>query len=95
MIPFGKADIKRRGKDLTIIATSYMVNISLDAAAILAQEGIEAEVVDPRTLVPLDEETLINSVKKTGRALIVYEAWKRLGAGSEIVLYFQKKHFRI
>ncbi len=92
-IPFGKADIKRQGKDLTIIATSYMVKMSLDAAVILAQEGIEAEVVDPRTLVPLDEETLINSVKKTGKVLIVYEAWKRLGAGSEIASLLAEKAF--
>jgi len=93
MIPFGKADVKRQGKDLTIIATSYMVKMSLKVADILAQEGIEAEVVDPRTLVPLDEETLINSVKKTGKALIVYEAWKRLGAGSEIVSILAEKAF--
>ena len=92
-IPFGKADIKRQGKDLTIIATSYMVKMSLDAAVILAQEGIEAEVVDPRTLVPLDEETLINSVKKTGKVLIVYEACKRLGAGTEIVALLADKAF--
>jgi len=92
-IPFGKADIKRQGKDLTIIATSYMVKISLDAAVILAQEGIEAEVVDPRTLVPLDEETLINSVKKTGKVLIIYEACKRLGAGTEIVALLVDKAF--
>jgi pyruvate dehydrogenase E1 component beta subunit len=92
-IPFGKANIKRQGKDLTIIATSYMVKMSLDAAVILAQEGIEAEVVDPRTLVPLDEETLINSVKKTGKVLIVYEAWKRLGAGSEIASLLAEKAF--
>lgn len=92
-IPFGKADIKRQGKDLTIIATSYMVKMSLDAAVILAQEGIEAEVVDPRTLVPLDEETLINSVKKTGKVLIVYEACKRLGAGTEIVAILADKAF--
>lgn len=92
-IPFGKADIKRQGKDLTIIATSYMVKMSLDAAVILAQEGIEAEVVDPRTLVPLDEETLINSVKKTGKVLIVYEACKRLGAGTEIVALLAEKAF--
>ncbi|GAH79503.1 unnamed protein product, partial [marine sediment metagenome] len=92
-IPFGKADIKRQGKDLTIVATSYMVKMSLDAAVILAQEGIEAEVVDLRTLVPLDEETLINSVKKTGKVLIVYEAWKRLGAGSEIASLLAEKAF--
>jgi len=92
-IPFGKADIKRQGKDLTIIATSYMVKMSLDAAVILAQEGIEAEVVDPRTLVPLDEETLINSVKKTGKVLIIYEACKRLGAGTEIVALLVDKAF--
>jgi len=92
-IPFGEADIKRNGKDLTIIATSYMVKMSLSAAEILAKEGIEAEIVDPRTLVPLDEETIIASVKKTGRVVVVHEAWKRVGIGAEIVAVLAEKAF--
>jgi len=92
-IPFGEADIKRSGKDLTIIATSYMVKMSLSAAEILAKEGIEAEIVDPRTLVPLDEETIIASVKKTGRVVVVHEAWKRVGIGAEIVAVLAEKAF--
>ena len=83
-IPIGKADIKREGSDLTIIATSIMVPRALEAADKLAKEGIEAEVVDPRTLKPLDEETLVNSVIKTGRVLIVHEANKVGGYGGEL-----------
>jgi len=83
-IPLGVADIKRRGRDATVVATSYMVTLALEAAGQLAREGIEVEVIDPRTLVPLDEETLLDSVKKTGRAVIVHEAWQRYGAGAEI-----------
>ncbi|GAA4712166.1 alpha-ketoacid dehydrogenase subunit beta [Brevibacillus fulvus] len=83
-IPLGKADIKRAGKDVTIVATAIMVHRALEAAAELAKEGIEAEVVDPRTLVPLDEETIVQSVKKTGRVVIVHEAVKRGGFGGEI-----------
>lgn len=92
-IPFGQADIKRIGKDLTIIATSYMVNLSLKAAEELAREGYEIEIVDPRTLVPLDVDTMVKSIKKTGRVLIVYEAWKRLGAGTEIAAVLAEKAF--
>ena len=73
-IPIGVADIKRPGKDISVIATSYMVHKALEAAEILAQEGIDIEVVDPRTLVPLDKKTIVDSVKKTGRALVVTEA---------------------
>jgi pyruvate dehydrogenase E1 component beta subunit len=83
-IPLGKADIKREGKDLTIIATAIMVKKSLEAAEALAQEGIDVEVVDPRTLRPLDTETIINSVKKTGKVLIVHEAVKTGGFGGEL-----------
>ncbi|WP_221568391.1 alpha-ketoacid dehydrogenase subunit beta [Alkalihalobacillus sp. TS-13] len=83
-IPIGKADIKRQGNDVTIIATSLMVKKALEAAAELEKEGIDVEVVDPRTLVPLDEETIIESVKKTGRVVIVHEAVKRGGFGGEI-----------
>lgn len=83
-IPLGKADIKRQGKDVTIVATSIMVHKALEAAAVLESEGIDVEVVDPRTLVPLDEETIIESVKKTGRVIVVHEAVKRGGFGGEI-----------
>ncbi len=83
-IPLGKADIKREGKDLTIIATSIMVQRSLQAAEELAKDGIDVEIVDPRTLRPLDTETIVNSVKKTGKVLIVHEAVKTGGFGGEL-----------
>jgi pyruvate dehydrogenase E1 component beta subunit len=83
-IPLGHADVKREGRDVTIIATSLMVHRALNAAARLAEEGIEAEVVDPRTLKPLDDETLIASATKTGKVVIVYEAYKTGGIGAEI-----------
>ena len=83
-IPLGRADVKREGRDVTIIATSLMVHRALNAAARLAEEGIEAEVVDPRTLKPLDDETLIASAMKTGKVVIVYEAYKTGGVGAEI-----------
>ncbi|MBG9813667.1 pyruvate dehydrogenase [Bacillus endophyticus] len=83
-IPLGKADIKREGKDVTIVATAIMVHKALEAAAELEKEGIEVEIIDPRTIVPLDEETIIESVKKTGRLIVVHEAVKRGGFGGEI-----------
>jgi pyruvate dehydrogenase E1 component beta subunit len=83
-IPIGKADVKRKGTDVTIVATSIMVHKALEAAAELEKEGIDVEIVDPRTLVPLDEETIIESVKKTGRLIVVHEAVKRGGFGGEI-----------
>ena len=83
-IPLGKAEIKRPGKDLTIIATTIMVKRSLEAAAILADEGVDVEVIDPRTLKPLDKDTLIQSVIKTGKLLIVHESCKTGGYGGEI-----------
>lgn len=83
-IPLGKADIKKEGTDVTIIATAIMVHKALEAAEQLEQKGISVEVVDPRTLVPLDEETIIKSVSKTGRVIIVHEAVKRGGFGGEI-----------
>jgi pyruvate dehydrogenase E1 component beta subunit len=78
------ADVKRQGRDLTIVATSIMVQRSLAAAEQLAGEGIEVEVVDPRTLRPLDTRPIIESVIKTGRALIVHEAVKTGGFGGEV-----------
>ena len=92
-IPLGKADIKRDGKDITIIATSFMVHESLKAAENLEKDGISVEVLDPRTLVPLDVETIINSVKKTKRALIVHEAVERCGIGAEISAVINEKAF--
>ena len=92
-IPLGKAEVKRKGKDITIIATSYMVHLALKAAEKLSVEGIEAEIIDPRTLVPLDEDVILNSVKKTGKAVVVYESWKRNGSGSEIVSIIAEKAF--
>lgn len=84
-IPLGQAEVKREGRDLTVIAYSGMVPKALEAADKLAAEGIEVEVVDPRTLKPLDKETIARSVAKTGRALIVHEAPVTGGFGGELV----------
>jgi acetoin:2,6-dichlorophenolindophenol oxidoreductase subunit beta len=83
-IPFGQADIKRAGKDVTIVATARMVYHALDAAKKLAEEGIEAEVIDPRTLAPLDRDTLIESVIKTQRAVIVDQGYIDYGVTAEL-----------
>ena len=83
-VPLGKADIKRAGSDLTIVATGVMVARTLEAAEQLAREGIEVEIVDPRTLKPLDAEPIIQSVSKTGRVLIVHEAARTGGYGGEL-----------
>jgi pyruvate/2-oxoglutarate/acetoin dehydrogenase E1 component len=83
-IPLGVAEVKRPGSDVTIVATSYMVHEALRAAEQLSQRGIEAEVIDPRTLLPLDMETILASVRKTHRVVIVHEAVKFCGVGAEI-----------
>jgi len=83
-IPFGQADVKREGDDLTIVATSSMVQVALGAAEMLADDGIEVEVLDPRTTYPLDKQTLIESAKKTGRALVMDEGYERYGVTGEI-----------
>ncbi len=93
LLPIGKADIKREGSDVTLVATSRMVLRALKAAEALAEDGIEAEVLDPRTLVPLDEEALLQSVKKTGRLVIIHEAVKRGGYGAEIQAIVSEKAF--
>jgi len=82
--PLGQAEVKREGRDLTVVAYSIMVPRALEAAGQLAAEGIEIEVVDPRSLKPLDEETIVRSVSKTGRVLIVHEAPVTGGVGGEI-----------
>ena len=84
LIPLGVADIKRRGKDVTLIAHSKMVFVALEAAADLEKEGVDVEVIDPRTLRPLDTVTLVQSVKKTNRAVIVEEGWPFAGVGAQI-----------
>jgi acetoin:2,6-dichlorophenolindophenol oxidoreductase subunit beta len=84
LIPFGVADVKREGEDVTLIATSSMVYVALDAAALLEEQGVSAEVVDPRTLVPLDRETLVASAKKTGRVIVVDEGHQSYGASAEL-----------
>lgn len=83
-IEFGKAAVRREGTDLTIVANLLMVYKAMEAAEVLEKEGISAEVIDPRSLVPFDYETVINSVKKTGRLMIVEEDTKRNGWGAEI-----------
>jgi pyruvate/2-oxoglutarate/acetoin dehydrogenase E1 component len=84
IIPIGKADIKRSGTDVTIVALAWLVHEALAAAETLAKEGISAEVVDPRTLVPMDHETIRRSVQKTGRCVIADEAGPTCGASAEI-----------
>jgi len=93
LIPFGQAEIKRKGKDVTVIAISYMVLKALRAAEQLAKEGIDAEVIDLRTLVPLDLESLLQSIRKTNRAVIVHEGCKRGGIGAEIASNIMEEAF--
>jgi pyruvate dehydrogenase E1 component beta subunit len=83
-VPFGKADVKREGKDVTIISYSRMTIVALMAAAELEKEGVSCEVVDLRTLNPLDTATFTESVRKTGRAVVVSECWRTCGVGAEI-----------
>ena len=83
-IPFGVADIKRAGNDITIVATSSMVQVALGAASLLEEAGISTEVIDPRTLWPLDEKTILDSVKKTSRAMVLDEGYERYGVTAEI-----------
>ena len=92
-IPFGVANILKGGKDITIVGTSNQALKALQAAEELTKEGINAEVIDPRTLVPLDKDTIINSVKKTGRLLIVDEGYERCGVAGEIAMSILKNVF--
>jgi len=92
-IPLGLSDVKREGKDVTIVAWSRSAITSLEAAKRLAEEGIEVEVVDPRTLRPLDEEPIFASVRKTGRCVVVEEGWPMSGFGAEISDRVQRECF--
>ena len=92
-LPFGVADIKKPGKDITVIATSYMVHLCLNVAARLEKEDISVEVIDPMTLVPLDEDRILSSVEKTGKVVIVHEAVERGGWGGEMAAIIADKAF--
>jgi pyruvate dehydrogenase E1 component beta subunit len=83
-VPLGVADVKRIGEDITLVATSSMVQVALGAAKLLEKEGISAEVVDPRTTWPLDEKTILDSVKKTSRAIVMDEGYGRYGVAAEL-----------
>ncbi|MGA2129508.1 MAG: dehydrogenase E1 component subunit alpha/beta [Xanthobacteraceae bacterium] len=92
-IPVGKADIKRPGRDVTLVVTMAMVAPGLRAAEQLARQGIEVEVIDPRTLRPLDTATIIDSVKRTHRLVVAHEGWKRWGFGAEVAAVVQEEAF--
>ena len=92
-LPLGAADVKRGGEDVTLVATSSMVRVCLEAADRLEARGISAEVVDPRTLAPLDEETLVRSVEKTGRAVVVDEGHRRYGITAELASVIAERAF--
>ena len=93
IIPIGKAAVKRVGSDVTIVATMAMVDAALAAARDLAREGIEAEVIDPRSIRPLDTETILASVRKTNRCVVVHEAWRTHGFGAEIAAMIMEEAF--
>jgi pyruvate/2-oxoglutarate/acetoin dehydrogenase E1 component len=94
-VPFGQAEIKREGKDVTIVATAMMLQKSLRAAKQLEGEGIEVEIVDPRTLVPLDKKTILDSVRKTSRLVIVDEDYERCGFASEVAAIVADEAFDV
>ena len=93
LIPFGQAAVLREGRDVTLVATSSMVQVCLKAAEALAAEGISAEVIDPRTIVPLDEATILESARKTGRAVVVDEGHQSYGVTAEIASRIAEKAF--
>ncbi len=93
LIPLGEAHVLREGRDITLVATSSMVQVAADAADRLAGEGINAEVIDPRSLVPLDEDTILHSVKKTSRAIVIDEGHQSYGVTAEIAARIAEKAF--
>lgn len=92
-VPIGKAEVKREGTDLTIVTYGAMVHKALEAAETLEAKGVSAEVVDLRTVYPLDEETVLRSIEKTSRALVLYESYKFLGIGSEVAAVIAEQAF--
>ena len=93
LIPIGVGDVKREGKDITIVAWSKMIHVALEAANMLEKEGIDAEVIDPRTLRPLDDQMLVTSVEKTNRCIVVEEGWPYAGVGAEIAQRITEQAF--
>ena len=93
LIPFGKANIVREGRDVTLVATSSMRQVCEKAAYLLSEDGISAEIIDPRTIVPLDETTILSSVKKTSRAIVVDEGHQSYGVAAEIASIISEKAF--
>lgn len=93
LIPFGVANVKRAGTDVTFVATSSMVQVAMKAAILLEADGISAEVIDPRTIVPLDEETILASVRKTSRAIVIDEGHQNFGVTAEIAARIAEKCF--
>jgi len=92
-VPIGKAAVVREGEHLTLIAWGSMLWIASEAADVLASEGIDAELIDVRTISPLDSETIVDSVKKTGRVVVVHEAPKTCGVGAEVIALINEKAF--
>ena len=95
LVPIGKADIKREGKDCTIVAWGRALRIALEGAELLAKEGIDCEVVDPRTIRPLDEEIIVNSVRKTGACVVLEEGWPYFNVGAQISDIVQRACFDV
>ena len=93
LVPIGKADVKRQGNDVSVFATGMMVHLALEAAADLEHDGIDVEVVDLRTIVPLDTEAILRSVEKTSRALVLYESYRFLGTGAEVASVIAEEGF--
>jgi pyruvate dehydrogenase E1 component beta subunit len=93
VIPLGRGDKKRDGRDVTIVAWSKMLHVAMEAAGLLVRDGIEAEVVDPRTLRPLDVDLIVESVERTGRCVVVEEGWPIAGFGAQIVYDVQARAF--
>jgi pyruvate dehydrogenase E1 component beta subunit len=93
LVPIGKSKLQRPGKDVTIVTYSKMLEASMKAADLLSQEGIEAEIIDLRTLRPLDMEPVLDSFKKTNRAVIVEEGWKSFGVGAEVASRIYEEAF--
>lgn len=93
LVPLGKADVKRPGNDVTVVAVAYMVHVALNAAVALEKEGISVEVVDPRTLIPLDKRTILDSVKKTGRAVVISEEPKTGSSAAQVAAMIAEEGF--
>jgi pyruvate/2-oxoglutarate/acetoin dehydrogenase E1 component len=92
-VPLGVADVKREGTDVTVVGVQILVTYALEAAAELEADGISVEVIDPRTVSPLDVDTIVNSVKKTGRLVIAHQAYEQGGIGAEITARVQEAAF--